>query len=285
MEKVKIIADSTCDLSEELLNKYDVSIIPLCVILGEETYQDGVDITTEDIYKWSEKNNDTPKTAAPLLNDVIDYIKPFTEKNMYILFFGISEEMSSTCNVIRLACDFLDYKKVNIINSRNLSTGIGLQVLKAASYAAEGYDAEKIVSIITDTIQDKVKASFIVDTLTYLQRGGRCSSVTAFIGNTLQLKPMIVVKDGKMGVGKKYRGANKKVLLQYVKDLKPELLKADRERVFITHSGCEEEVVRDIYGFIYNLHIFTEILITNAGGVVASHCGPKTLGVLFITKE
>lgn len=283
MESIKIIADSTCDLSETLIAKYDIGIIPLCVILGEETYQDGIDITPQVIYDWSEKNNSTPKTAAPLLNDVIDYIKPFTDDKMQILFFGISEEMSSTCNVLRLACDFLDYKKVHIINSENLSTGIGLQIIKAAGMAAKGMKAEDIVSGISN-IQDKVRASFVVDTLTYLHRGGRCSSVAAFIGNTLQLKPMIEVRNGKMGVGKKYRGNNNKVLLQYAKDLKPELLEADHERVFITHSGCEEEVVRQIYEYIDSLHIFNEILITSAGGVITSHCGPKTLGILYITK-
>lgn len=282
MEKIKIIADSTCDLSEELLIQYDITLIPLCVIMGDETYQDGVNVSPEDIYEWSEKVNSTPKTAAPLLNDVVDILRPYTEQNMEILFFGISEEMSSTCNVIHLAAEFLDYKKIHIINSKNLSTGIGLQVLKAASLAKEGKSADRIEDYIKNTMQDKIRASFVVDTLTYLQRGGRCSSVTALIGNTFQLKPMITVQNGKMGVGKKYRGNIRKVLLNYVNDLKPELLEAQRERVFITHSGCEDEIVGMIYEFLKSLDVFGEIIITRAGGVISSHCGPKTLGVLFV---
>lgn len=282
MENIKIIADSTCDLSEELLIQYDITLIPLCVIMGDVTYQDGVNISPGDIYEWSEKVNSTPKTAAPLLNDVVDILRPYTEENMEILFFGISEEMSSTCNVVHLAAEFLDYKKIHIINSKNLSTGIGLQVLKAASLVKEGKSAELIEDYIKNTMQDKIKASFVVDTLTYLQRGGRCSSVTALIGNTFQLKPMITVQNGKMGVGKKYRGNIRKVLLNYVNDLKPELLEAQRERVFITHSGCADEIVGMIYEFLKSLDVFGEIIITRAGGVISSHCGPKTLGVLFV---
>ncbi len=282
MEKIKIIADSTCDLSEELLIQYDITLIPLCVIMGDVTYQDGVNISPGDIYEWSEKVNSTPKTAAPLLNDVVDILRPYTEENMEILFFGISEEMSSTCNVVHLAAEFLDYKKIHIINSKNLSTGIGLQVLKAAYLVKEGKSADHIEDYINNTMQDKIKASFVVDTLTYLQRGGRCSSVTALIGNTFQLKPMITVQNGKMGVGKKYRGNIRKVLLNYVNDLKSELLEAQRERVFITHSGCEDEIVGMIYEFLKSLDVFGEIIITRAGGVISSHCGPKTLGVLFV---
>ncbi len=283
MEKIKIIADSTCDLTDEILQKYNITVIPLCVIMGDATYQDGVNVTPEDIYEWSEKENSTPMTAAPLLNDVVDILKPFTEEKMDIVFIGISEDMSSTCNVVRLAAGILNYKKVHIINSGNLSTGIGLQVMKAAEMAEDGQPAESIVDYIVNTMQERVKASFIVDTLTYLNRGGRCSSVTALIGNTFQLKPMIVVKHGKMGVGKKYRGNIKKSLLNYVKDLKTELLSADKERVFITHSGCDDETVKLIYDYINNLHIFREIIITKAGGVISSHCGPKTLGVLFVS--
>lgn len=282
MEKIKIVADSTCDLSEELLIQYDITLIPLCVIMGDMTYQDGVNISPSDIYEWSEKVNSTPKTAAPLLNDVVDILRPYTEQDNEILFFGISEDMSSTCNVIRLAAEFLDYKKIHIINSKNLSAGIGLQVLKAASLVKEGNSADRIVDYIKNTMQDRIRASFVVDTLTYLQRGGRCSSITALIGNTIQLKPMITVQNGKMGVGKKYRGNIRKVLLNYVNDLKPELLLAQRDRVFITHSGCEDEIVGIIYDFLKNLDIFGEILTTRAGGVISSHCGPKTLGVLFV---
>jgi DegV family protein with EDD domain len=284
MSNIKIIADSTCDLSNELLKQYDISIIPLCINMGDKSYKDGMDITSEDIYAWSEKTNSTPKTAAPVLNDVIEFIKPYVEANKDIIFLGISEDMSSTCNVIRLAGEFYEYNKIHIINSKNLSTGIGLQVLKAATMAEDGNSAEDIVHYIADVMQDKVKASFVVDTLVYLARGGRCSTVTALIGNTLKLKPMIIVSDGKMSVGKKYRGNNKAVLFKYANDLKDNLLNADPDRVFITHSGCDDEVVEELYSFLKDLNVFKEITVTCAGGVITSHCGPKTLGILYVTR-
>lgn len=282
MEQIKIIADSTCDLSKEILQQYDISIIPLCVTMGEQDYLDGVDITPEDIFVWSDKVNSTPKTAAPRLNDVIDILKPFVEKGLDIIFFGISEDMSSTCNVMRLAAEYYDYEKIYVINSKNLSTGIGLQVLKAASLVQQGHSTQSIIEYITSYMQGRIKASFVVDTLTYLHRGGRCSSVTALIGNTLKLKPMIVVKDGKMEVNKKYRGNTQKALFNYADNLKEELLAADKERVFITHSGCDNELVERLYHDLEELKIFQEIIVTRAGSVITSHCGPKTLGILYV---
>ncbi len=279
---VKIIADSTCDLSPELLEQYNIDLIPLCVVMGDKTYLDGVNITPEEIYEWSIKENTTPKTAAPGIENVIEILKPYVEQKFDLIFFGISEDMSSTCNTVRLALQYLDSDKIHIVNSKNLSTGIGLQVLKAATMAAKGKEAGAIVDYIENTMSPKVKASFIVDTLTFLHMGGRCSSVAALFGNALSLKPMIKVDNGKMGVGKKYRGNNKKALLHYLEDLKPELQKADRERVFITHSGCEEPVVDSIYKELELLNRFKEIHVTRAGSVISSHCGPKTLGILFV---
>lgn len=279
---VKIIADSTCDLSPELLERYNIDLIPLCVVMGENTYLDGVNITPKEIYQWSIKENTTPKTAAPGIENVIRILKPYVEQDYEVIFFGISEDMSSTCDTIRLALQYLNTDKIHIINSKNLSTGIGLQVLKAATMAAEGEDIKTIVDYIQNIMSSKVRASFVVDTLTFLHMGGRCSSVAALLGNALSLKPMIKVDNGKMGVGKKYRGNNKKALLHYLTDLKPELLKANNERVFITHSGCDEEVVNMLYKDLELLNIFKEIHITRAGSVVSSHCGPKTLGILYV---
>ncbi|MDF2588425.1 MAG: hypothetical protein K0S41_2266 [Anaerocolumna sp.] len=284
MNNIKIIADSTCDLTEAILKQYDISIIPLCVIMGDDTYLDGINITPEQIYTWSERENSTPKTAAPVLHDVISFLEPYVKEQREIIFIGISEDMSSTCNVIKLASDFLHYDRIHIINSKNLSSGIGHQVLKAATLANAGNSAEYIVDYIRNHMLEKVKASFVIDTLTYLHRGGRCSSVAALFGNALKLKPMIVVTDGAMGVSKKYRGTNKKVLLNYAKDLQPDLINADPERVFITHSGCDEDVVNELYHFLESLHTFKDIIVTNAGSVITCHCGPKTLGILYVEK-
>jgi len=283
MNNVKIIADSTCDLSWELLEAYDISIIPLMISLGDTTKKDGIEITPDEIYRWSDETGKTPKTAAPTIGDAEAFLKPFVKKGLDIIFFGISEAMSATCNVLRLAAQNLGYERVFVVDSKNLSTGIGLQVIRAAEMANNGHTTEEILKD-NEEIKSKVRASFVVDTLTYLHRGGRCSGVATLLANTLKLKPEIIVTDGQMSVGKKYRGNIKSVLLKYVQDLKEQLLDADPQRVFITHSGCDESVVEEIKKYLEELKKFKEILVTRAGGVISSHCGPNTLGVLFISK-
>lgn len=283
MGKIRIVADSTCDLSAEIIRTYDITIIPLNIVLGMNSYLDGVEITPQEIYDWSDKQNTTPKTAAPELGKVLEILRPMAEAKEDIIFFGISEEMSVTCQVVRMAAGELEYDHIWVINSMNLSTGIGLQVLRAVHMAREGIPAE----VITDEIvraREKVCASFVVDTLTYLQRGGRCNAVTALLGNTLRLKPMITVKNGKMGVDKKYRGRQQAVIRSYAKELEAELLQADTSRVFITHSGIDPRIEQETYDYLAGLHHFEEILITRAGGVISSHCGPNTLGILYYSK-
>lgn len=283
MAGIKIVADSTCDLSVELIEKYDITIIPLNIVLDMRSYLDGVQITADEIYTWADQMNTTPKTAAPELGYIINTLQPFVDAGEDILFFGISEDMSVTCNSVRLAAQEMSYEKLWIVNSQNLSTGIGLQVLKAAELAQSGLGAEEIVMRMEDA-RGKVRASFVIDTLTYLHRGGRCSSVTALLGNALKLKPMICVKQGKMGVDKKYRGKQRAVVRNYAKDLEPQLLQADTRRVFITHSGIDQGIIDEMYDYLKSLKHFEEILITRAGGVISSHCGPNTLGILFIDK-
>lgn len=281
---IKIISDSTCDLSAELLSKYCISILPLHILLGEKEYRDGLDITPNDIYAWSDEHKTTPKTSAPALTDAISLFKPFIENGDEIIAFSISSDMSTSCNVMKLAAEQLDAQnKVFVIDSANLSTGIGLLVIKAAIMAKEGKTASEIVESI-EALKDYVRTSFVVDTLTYLHRGGRCSSVAALTGSVLKLHPKIVVEHGKMDATKKYRGKIKSVILQYAKDLEEALKNSQPERVFITHSGCDEKIIEAVKDYLKSLNIFEEILVTHAGGVISSHCGPGTLGVLFISK-
>ena len=283
MGNVKIVTDSTSDLSKELLEKYDIAVVPLNIILDEKNYLDGIEIDPDQIYEWSDANSTTPKTAAPLFQYMIDFLRAYKERGDEVIFIGISEDMSSTCQVARLAAEDLEFNKMHVINSMNLSTGIGLQVLRAAEMARDGADAQTIVKTIEET-RSKVRASFVVDTLTYLHRGGRCSAVTALIGNVLALKPEIAVANGKMGVSKKYRGKQNVVIQKYAYDLKSQLLAADSRRVFITHSGVKPEILSAIYSFINDLNYFENIEITRAGGVISSHCGPNTLGILYYEK-
>lgn len=281
---VKIISDSTCDLSEELLKRYDVDIVPLHVLMGDNEYEDGVDIKPDDIYAWSDANKTTPKTSAPSLERVVNVFKPYIDEGREIVSFSISEDMSTSANVMRLAAAELNAQdKIRVIDSANLSTGIGLQVIEAAIMAAEGKSAAEIEERI-EQIKPRVRASFVVDTLTYLYRGGRCSGLAAMAGGVLKLHPRIGVADGKMSPGKKYRGNIYKAIMDYVKDMEGSLKNAETSRVFITHSGCDRQIIDEVRTYLEGLNIFDEILETRAGGVISSHCGPGTLGVLFIEK-
>ena len=282
---VKIISDSTCDLSQELLERYDIAVLPLQVTLGDESYEDGVNITVDEIYQWADENKTTPKTAAPAMETAASVLSPWLEKGNDLICFSVSESMSTSANVMRLAAKELKATdRVTVIDSQNLSTGGGLLVIEAAILAKEGKSAEEITAHVK-ALRPLVRASFVVDTLTYLHRGGRCSSVAALAGGMLKLHPKIVVAEGKMGVSKKYRGKMTRVLPEYVEDMKEELMNARTERVFITHSGCEQETLDQVKTILEGLGRFEEIHTTRAGSVISSHCGPGTLGVLFIANE
>lgn len=279
---VKIISDSTCDLSKELIEKYDIEIVPLHILLGEEEYEDGKSITPDEIYKWSDEHKTTPKTSAAGITQVIDAYKPYLEEGRDIVSFSISSEMSTTNNVMRMAAQELDAEeRVYVIDSANLSTGIGLLVIEAAIMAQEGKNGAEIVARIEE-LKPLVRASFVVDTLTYLYRGGRCSGLAAMAGSMLKLHPKIVVENGKMKPEEKFRGKIAKVIMDYVKSMEPDLKTAKKDRVFITHSGCDEAVIDEVKSYLEGMNHFDEVLVTRAGCVISSHCGPGTLGVLFI---
>ncbi len=279
---IRIISDSTSDLSGELKEKYNIEIIPLHVVMGEQEYLDGVNITPDDIYKWADANKTTPKTSAAAINDCISVMKPIIDAGDEIVAFAISDSMSASGRVMKLAAEEIGAtEKVTVIDSMNLSTGIGHLVIEAAEMAAAGLSRSEIEAKIKELIP-RVRASFVVDTLVYLARGGRCSSVAAMMGSVLKLHPMIVVENGAMSATKKYRGKIDKVVMDYANDLEDELLKAKPDRVFITHSGCDRELVEAVRSYLTGLGRFKEVIETRAGGVISSHCGPGTLGVLFI---
>lgn len=282
---VKIISDSTCDLSEELVKRYDITILPLHILLGDEEYLDGVNITPQEIFDWSDEHKTTPKTSAPSAEQAVELLKPYVEKGQEVICFAIASGMSSSMNVMRLAAEELNAENlVTVIDSANLSTGIGLLVIEAAIMAKEGKASEEIITKIEE-LKPLVRASFVVDTLTYLYRGGRCSGLAALAGGALKLHPQIIVVDGAMKPAKKYRGNMLHVTLDYVKDMEKAMLNSHKDRVFITHSGSDPKVVQEVYDYLEGLHYFDEICITRAGGVVSSHCGYGTLGVLYIANE
>lgn len=282
---VKIIADSTCDLTKDLTEKYNITILPLHILLGEAEYEDGVDITQAEIFAWSDCNKTTPKTSAPSIEHAVEIFEKELKDATELVVFTISEDMSTTANVCRMAAEEIEAEdRVHVVNSENLSTGIGLTVIEAAIMAKEGKTGAEIVEAVADIIP-RVRASFVVDTLEYLYRGGRCSGLSAMLGTAIKLHPRIVVKGGKMSSDKKYRGKMSSVTVSYAKDLESELMNAKKDRVFITHTSNDRELIESVRSYLKGLNIFDEILETTAGGVISSHCGPGTLGVLFISNQ
>ncbi len=279
---IRICSDSTCDLSAEITEKYGITMIPLHIMLGEKEYRDRVDIDQAGIFEWADKNKTTPKTSAVSYEDALAVVKPMIDAGDEVIAFTISSEFSTTYNVFTMVAEDLDATdRIHVVDSRNLSTGIGLLVVEAALMAKEGLTADDIIKEI-GRLLPKVRASFVIDTLTYLARGGRCSSVAALTGGVLRIHPKIIVRDGRMEVSKKYRGSIKRVVMDYVQDMHYALLGARPQRVFITHTSSDRELVEEVRSYLESLNYFDEILETKAGGVISSHCGPGTLGVLFI---
>lgn len=281
---VKIVSDSTCDLSAELIRRTGVNILPLHVLLGDKEYLDGVNITPYDIFAWSDQNKTTPKTSAISTAEAMDALRPLLQDGDSLVCFTVAGKMSVTCQNIRMAAKELHAEdRIAVIDSCNLSTGIGLLIMETADMIAQGADLNAIKARMDELIP-RVRSSFVVDTLTYLHRGGRCSGLAALAGSALRLHPRISVTNGAMAAGKKYRGRMNRVLLEYAQDLHEELLHADPKRVFITSAACDPETVAAIRTQLTAMNRFTEILETTAGSVVSSHCGPGVLGILYIAE-
>ena len=278
---VMITADSTCDLSEELLNRYNVKILPLTILLGEESFLDGAHYTPADMYKRYRADGTLPKTAAPSLQQITEFFTPFLNEGYEIVHLDISSELSSTFNNARIVSSELD--GVYVVDSRMLSTGVGLLVIEGAECRDKGMSAAEIAEHLT-ALTEKVDTSFVLDTLEFMWKGGRCSAVASLGANLLKLKPALEMKDGKLGVYKKYRGSITAVYQQYIK----ERLAGKSVRpghVFITESGeIEEATIAELEALVRELIPVKEIHHTTAGCTVSSHCGPKTLGVLFINE-
>lgn len=281
-KKIAITSDSTTDLSPELRERYNIGIIPLGITLGDKTYTDGVDIDADFIYDYHKKTGLLPKTSAINIPQTSEFFKQYTDQGYAVIHFTISSEMSTTFNNSRLAAEGLD--DVYIIDSRNLSTGGGLLVLAAADMANSGIEPQEIVEKINEMALC-VDASFVIDNLDYLYKGGRCSALAALGANLLKLKPCIEVKDGKMGVAKKYRGKFADVLKTYANDRLENPDDIVPDRVFITHAGCDKEIVDAVVNEVKSHFDFKEVFVTRAGCTISSHCGQNTLGVLFVKKS
>ena len=281
--KIKITSDSTCDLSPELIEKYNIDILPLYVGMGDDVLKDGVEATPEDIYAFVDKTGILPKTSAPNLSDMTDLFEKYTKDGYEVVHFSISADFSSSYATACMAAE--EVGNVKVVDTRNLSTGSGLVVLHGCEMAQNGSTADEVQKECSE-LTGRVEASFVVDSIDYLHKGGRCSSVAALGANLLKLKPCIEVIDGKMQSAKKYRGLIDRVILNYVTDRLVDRDDIDKHRIFITHTKCSKQIVEDVRNKINQLSPgFDEILETTAGCTITSHCGPYTLGILFVRKK
>ncbi len=280
--RIRISADSTCDLSPELIERYDVAITPLYIRLGDKDLKDSIEVTREDIFSYVEKTKSIPKTAAVNVGDYTAFFTKVKEEGYDgVVHFTISADMSSCYQNACLAAQ--DFENVYIVDSRTLSTGIGHLVLDACILRDEGKSAKEIFEILEER-KKKLDVSFVLDTLRYLALGGRCNALLAFGANLLNIKPSIQVKDGKMGVDQKYRCSFQRAVVRYVNDKLADHDSLDLKRIFITDSGVPDEVFEAAKEAVLKNAPFAEIHHTRAGCTVSSHCGPNCIGILFYRK-
>lgn len=281
MAKIKITCDSTCDLTQEIYEKYGVEVCPLGITLGEELYADGVSITAPQVFDYVKTTGVLPKTSAIAMGEYIDVFEKYVKDGYDVIHINISSEFSSCHQNAKLAA--ADVGHVYPIDSRNLSSGSGHLVMAAAEMVASGMETADIVSALEE-MKQRLDVSFVLQTLDYLKKGGRCSGVVALAATALQLRPEIVVVDGTMKVGKKYRGSMEKSIMDYVKGRLAGRDNIQLNRIFVTHSYVPAELVEKVKALVAELHPFAEIIETKAGCTVSSHCGPACLGVLFFKK-
>ncbi len=280
--KIIISTDSTADLTPELVEKYNIKVVPLGLEMDGTLYRDGEDIHPDDLYEYHKKTGKLAHSSAYSIGDYEDHFASFTSQGYQVVHIGLADYLSCTLHNAQLAAE--EMENVYVVNSKRLSTGIGLLVLKAAELAAEGMDAREIAQQIEE-LAYHVDASFVVDTLEYLHAGGRCSGVAKFGANLLKIKPQIVVYDEKMDTGKKYRGKITTCRNQYMEDQLHDLDDVCLDRVFLTHSGMPQEEIDEALAHLRSLADFKEILVTRAGCVISCHCGPGTMGILFLRKS
>ena len=276
---IKISADSTCDLSPELVAAYDISITPLYIVMGEQTLRDGLDVKPEDLYRRFRETGKLCQTAAVNVADYIAFFKEQLKTHDAVIHFTISSDMSGCYQNACIAARDFD-GRVFPVDARNLSTGIGHLVLDAADMAKEGKLTAAEIADALNKKKEKLDVSFVLDTLEFLKAGGRCSSLAAFGANLLSLKPSIEVKNGSMGVGKKYRGKIVGAYRQYITDRLKGRDDIDTKRIFITDSGIDESIRQELHALVASLQPFEEILHTQAGCTISQHCGPGCMGIL-----
>ncbi len=281
--KIQITADSTIDLSQELLDKYKIKTIGLSINLGGKEYIDGENISAKEIFEFIKKTNTLPKTGAVNVERYKEFFEKNLDKDTAIIHFTISSEMSSCYNFAQIASE--SFENVYVIDSRYLSTGIALLAIYARRLADENLSVKEIVDKVQALANDnKVQCSFILDNLKLLYKGGRCSAVQMFGANLLRIKVCIGVHDGKMGVDRKYKGKFENAIGEYIKDCLNLYPNYDTHCCFITYTTASQEILDNAKSAVIQNSNFENIYFTNAGGTISSHCGENTIGILYLLK-
>ena len=281
MSNVKITCDSTCDLTPELYARFDVDVIPLGIVLGDDLKRDGVDVTVADLYDYVAKTGVLPKTSAISEGEYIDIWQKYIDDGREIVHINISSEISACHQNARLAATELGHAYP--VDSRSLSTGSGILVLAAGKMAEEGLSAAEIAEKLEE-MKTRIDCSFVLQTLEYLQKGGRCSSVLAFGANLLKLRPEILMLNGAMDVGKKYRGSAEKSITDYVKGRLDGRTDLDKSAIFVVDSYADPEIMEKIVKLVKEEYGFENVIRTAAGSTISSHCGAGTMGLMMIKR-
>ncbi len=289
-QNIVIATDSTCDLSQELIDKYEIAVLPLYIIINNKQYKDMVELQSDKMYEISEQTGSHPKTSTASIQDFYDFFMPFLKEGKDVVYCGIGDKLSSSFKNLPIVKDLVEEKhpefkdKLHFVDSMNLSTGISLVLIKMCEARDEGKSLEEILEI-GDWAAHHSHSQFCVMNLDYIYKGGRCSNAAKFIGNLLNIRPMLKVVDGKLQVWKKSIGSYKKALNIMIDEFLESFDYADKDTVFITHS-LGEKYASYIKGKIESvIDKIKNLYVTNAGCVISSHCGQGTIGILYILND
>ena len=281
MEKIKITSDSTCDLPQSLVEENGIGICPITILLGLDEYHDTVDVDAEKVLQYVKETGTLPKTAATSIDAYREYFERYTSEGYTVIHFNISSKSSSCNNNASMAAK--EMENVYVVDSLSLTTGQGIQILRACELVKQGKSAKEVVDTI-NADREKVQVSFVVDKLDFLHKGGRCSSAAAVMSKVLKIHPSIAMKDGTLSVDKKYMGNLARSCSQYVKDLADAYKNYDESICFITHSPSDQAIVDLVKDKVNEYFKFNTVVDAVAGSTVTSHCGYNTIGVIFYTK-
>ena len=280
---VKIIADSTCDLPQALIDELGIDIVPLYVIMDDISYKDGLDMTPLKLIEWSDKTKQTPKTSAPTIEDYTKIFQPYADKKQDVVFISVSSLLSATCQNAHFAANTMEKGNFKVIDGKNVTMGTACLVLKAAQLSKEGKSADEIADFMEIYIL-KVKASFVFDNLEFLKRGGRCSVAKAFSASALKIRPRINVIDGEMLPGEKFRGSLEKVVKKFCDSKLKDLENIDPEFIFIGKTKDDHGLLDVIYEEVEKKNYFKNIYRAETGCIITSHSGPNAFAIVYVEK-